>query len=125
MRLSQTDSKNSNSLIALDADKRNEPSKHVGYEERRVRARQYNAQIESQNGWTEFKVTRTQIVLRKNDSELVAYEKQLWRLFFNMGFPYFFPGLSQSSEEYEQDYLRTKRFYTIRRFCYGLYSCRI
>lgn len=88
MRLSQTDSKNSNSLIALDADKRNEPSKHVGYEERRVRARQYKAQIESQNGWTEFKVTKTQIVLRKNDSELVAYEKQLWRLFFNMGFPY-------------------------------------
>ena len=88
MRLSKTTSRNRNSLIELDFDKKTEPSKHIGYEEKRVRARQYNAQIESQNGWNEFKVTRTQIVLRKNDSELLAYEKQLWRLFFNMGFPY-------------------------------------
>ena len=61
MRLSQTDSKNSNSLIALDADKRNEPSKHVGYEERRVRARQYNAQIESQNGWNDHQFPNPQM----------------------------------------------------------------
>lgn len=102
MRLSKTNSVNRYSLVEYDDDKKNEPNKHIGYEEKRVRARQYNAQLEKLNGWSEFKVTKTQIVLRKNDPELVAYEKQLWRLFFNMGFPY----LNKSGEKsfyYGQD----------------------
>lgn len=88
MRLSQTNSLNRHSLIEYDADKKNEPNRHIEYEERRVPARQYNPQIESQNGWREFKILRTQIVLRRYDSELMAYEKQIWQLFFKMGFIY-------------------------------------
>lgn len=88
MRLSQTGSMNRHSLIEFDVDKKSEPNKHLGYEEKKVKARQYNAQAESRLGWVEHKVIRTQVVLRKYDTELIAYEKQLWQLFFKMGFPY-------------------------------------
>ena len=107
MRLSQTNSLNRHSLIEYDVDKKNEPNNHIGYEEKRVRARQYNAQLEKQNGWSEFKFTKAQIVLRKYDPVLIAYEKQIWQLFFKMGFPY----LNKSGKnkfyygQKEEDYL--------------------
>ena len=88
MRLSKTNSLNRYSLIEYDDEKKNEPKEHIGYKEKKIKIKEYNAQIESRDGWSEFKVTKTHIYLRKNDPELVAYEKQLWRLFFNMGFPY-------------------------------------
>lgn len=88
MRLAQTKSINRNSLIEYDVDKKEEPNKHLNYIEKRVRARHYTPLSESVGGWVEHKVTRTQVVLRKYDTELIAYEKQLWQLFFKMGFPY-------------------------------------
>ncbi len=85
MKLSE--SKNRNSLIKFDVEKKEEPTKHVSYVEKRVRARNYNAQLECIDGWYEHKVTQTQIVLRKEDSDPTAYEKRIWQLFFKMGFP--------------------------------------
>ena len=83
-----SESKNRNSLIKIDSEKKHEPDNHVNYIEKRVKARYYNAQHERDQGWEEYKVTKTQIVLRKYDPELLSYEKRLWQLFFKMGFPY-------------------------------------
>ena len=83
-----SESKNRNSLVRLESELKEEPNYHVSYIEKRVRARAYNAQLEKNDGWIEHKVTRTQIVLRKYDPELLAYEKRLWQLFFKIGFQY-------------------------------------
>lgn len=83
-----SDSKNNYSLVRLESELKEEPSNHISYAEKRVKARVYNAQLERNNGWIEHKVAKTQIVLRKFDPEILAYEKRLWQLFFKIGFPY-------------------------------------
>lgn len=86
--MNYSESKNRNSLIRLDLDLKEEPNNHICYEERRVRTKKYSPQRDCRDGWYEYKVTRTQIVLRREDPDTTAYEKRLWQLFFRMGFPY-------------------------------------
>ena len=83
-----SESKNRNTLVRLESELKEEPSNHVNYEEKRVKSRLYNFDLEKKDGWVEYKVTRTQIVLRKYDAEVKAYEKRIWQLFFKIGFPY-------------------------------------
>ena len=83
-----SESKNRYSLIQLESELKQEPNKHINYQEKRVRSKKYNAQLERNEGWEEYKVTQTQIVLRKYDPEHLSYEKRLWLLFFKMGFIY-------------------------------------
>lgn len=83
-----SESKNRHSLIKLESELKQEPNNHISYQEKRVGSRRYNAQLERNEGWEEYKVTQTQIVLRKYDPELLSYEKRLWQLFFKMGFIY-------------------------------------
>ncbi len=83
-----SESKNRNSLVRLESELKEEPSNHVNYEEKRVKSRLYNFDLEKRDGWLEHKVTKTQIVLRKYDAEVKAYEKRIWQLFFKIGFPY-------------------------------------
>ena len=82
-----SESKNRNSLVRLESELKEEPINHISYKEKRVRTREYNTQKERNDGWVESKVNKTQIVLRKYDSEIVTYAKRLWQLFFKIGFP--------------------------------------
>ena len=88
MKLSDTRSLNRNSLTRTERELKEEPNNHLNFKEKRVRARYYNPQQEQRNGWKEYKPTRTQMILRRYDPDPTAYEKQLWQLFFKMGFPY-------------------------------------
>ncbi len=83
-----SESYNRYSLIQLDSELRQEPINHIGYEEKKIKTKKYNVELERNAGWVEIKVTKTQVVLRKYDKEPTLYEKRLWQLFYKMGFIY-------------------------------------